>query len=161
MRKTADISKYDVDWQIFRVSLKKNKDVSEKLKRVVGYFEDHLNRADRERVLNYLEGLSLAYKDERREEILQLKEELDSWRVSGENRLSRDLSSYKKEDIRSLAKDLKRRSKKWLKKGYVHREQTDFLYFLWSHLGEENELRELREAETESSRKENTHSFFF
>ena len=66
MKKTKDITKYDIHWQVRRVSFKLLKNYKEKVDSAIDYFNNNLNRADRERILNYLEGLSMAYKNEDR-----------------------------------------------------------------------------------------------
>lgn len=161
MRKTKDISKYDLDWQVFRVSLKKLKTSQEKMNAASDYLMNNLNRADKERVMNYLEGLAMAYKDDRRVEIRSLVKELSILEVSQENPLCNDFCKYDDETLRGVAKDLNRRNKVWLSKGYRHQEHNDFMTSLLLHLGDERDLENHLNSIEESKNIQNTHSFFF
>jgi hypothetical protein len=159
--KSNDITKYDLDWQIARVKQKDHKTIEDKLEAITEYFFAHLNKADRERVLNYLVGLSMAYKGEDRLTILQVKDELAQIPVSNENRYSVDLDKYSDDEIDRLAKDLFVRTKKWLDKGYDNREINEFLLLLYSHIDAEDKIEKLQALRKVAAGKENTHKFFF
>ena len=159
--KSKDISKYDLDWQVFRVSLKKLSDIDSKLEAVFEFFESHLNIADRERILNYLEGLAIAYKDDDRQTIRDFAADLAQISVSPENRISFDPSKYSKVELMGLAKDLLVRTKKWLLKGYRHEEQINFLRRLLVYCKDEARLNDLDALVRKSQEIPNTHKFLY
>ena len=79
------------------------------------------------------------------------------------------MKDYLKERLR-LWKDLFNRNKKWLQKGYVHKEHNhfmDLLYDVFVENGEDQQLppnysfKELRKLREDAVGKENTHKFFF
>lgn len=161
MKKSADISKYDIHWQVFRVGLKKLSTMEDKVEAAASYLEDHPNRADKERVLNYLEGLSMAYTGDDRKFVIDTKVSLSAMEVSGANETSTDFSEYDDAELLAVAKDLTTRSKKWLKKGYVHKEQMDFVLRLWDYLGHQDKVAQLEADIRKAEQMPNTHSFFF
>ena len=161
MKKTKEITKFELDWQVFRVSLKKYKTYQEKCEKAKSYLIKNSNIADKERVLNYLEGLSMAYRDLNRKYILDIKESLHNFDVTDENKFSFDLSKYTEKDLRSTANDNFARCKKFLLKGYRHNELIDFLNKIYSHLDLKEKREELELLVEDSYKLENTHRFFF
>lgn len=159
--KSKDISKFDLDWQVFRVSLKKLKTVDEKLQAVLDFYEQHLNRADRERILNYLEGLSLAYSGKDRKFIEEFASTLEEIKYSKNNRLTFDPEKYSIKELKAVAQDLFVRTKKWLLKGYRHEEQINFLRKLLVYCKDNTKLKELEELIRRSHEIPNTHKFLF
>lgn len=161
MKKSRDISKFDIHWQMFRMGLKKQKTHFDKARKAEEYLLAHANRADKERILNYLEGLAIAYKDNRRADVLKVRGVCEKVLVSNDNIASRDFSSYEKEGLNVLFKDLFKRSIKWLRKGYRHHEQIAFVKDLGKYLGLNEELKVLDSYVEESYSIKNSHTFFF
>jgi hypothetical protein len=161
MRKSKDITKYDIDWQVKRVSLKKLKTIIEKCDNVTNFFNNHLNLADKERVLNYLEGLSMAYKGEDRLYILNVRDELEAVIVDSSIRTSLDFTKFNKVELTDTAKDNMTRAANYLKKGYRHKELIHFLTELLSYLGDNVRLIKLNALVESSYTIENKVSFFF
>ena len=161
MRKSKDISKYDLNWQIFRVSLKKLKTVQEKIYAAENYLIKNCNKADKERVLNYLEGLSMSYTDERRDIVKSKFNDLLLMEVSEENNTSTNFDEYSKEELNGLMKDLMIRTKKWLANGYNNKELNDFILSIAIYLNSTNTINQLDNLKQEATYKQNTHKFFF
>ena len=63
MQKSKDISKYDIHWQIVRVQAKKYKDISSKINYVLDFYSNHKTLDNHERIMNWLEGLAMGYRD--------------------------------------------------------------------------------------------------
>ena len=63
MQKSKDISKYDIHWQIVRVQAKKYKDISAKINYVLEFYSNYKTLDNHERILNWLEGLAMGYKN--------------------------------------------------------------------------------------------------
>lgn len=161
MRKSKDISKYDLNWQIFRVSLKKLKTVQEKIYAAENYLIKNCNKADKERVLNYLEGLSMSYTDERRDIVKSKFNDLLLMEVSEENNTSTNFDEYSKEELNGLMKDLMIRTKNWLANGYNNKELNDFILSIAIYLNSTNIINQLDNLKQEAVYKQNTHKFFF
>jgi len=162
MQKTKDISKLDIDWQVQRVFLKQVP-FCDKLKLAEEYLFKNYNRADKERILNYLEGLSFSYhKDsESREKALQLYRKLEGWEVTDENRCSQDFTKYSDGVLKLILEDLMSRAMKWLKKGYRHMELIHFIKQLCIYLKDHGTYSKLNAQVLESCKIKNTHKFFF
>ena len=161
MKKSKDISKYDINWQVKRVSLKKLKTYQYKCTTVAHYLAEHSNIADKERVLNYLEGLSMAYKGDDRAYILAVKDELSLMVVSDANECSAEYSAYTSREIKAVVQDLMVRNTKWLKSGYRNAELLGFLTSLINHLDDAKLLAKLMSQIEASFLVANTHKFFF
>jgi hypothetical protein len=75
MRKTKNITKYEIDWQILRASIKGNKDI-EILKSSLGRIEAYLKERDSqeawERVINYIEALIKGFSASKKNECIDL-----------------------------------------------------------------------------------------
>ena len=161
MKKSKDISKFDVDWQVFRVGLKDLKTHMDKAEAAADFLLSHRDRASKERVLNFMQGLSLAYSGQDREDIVSLASVLDTLEVSDANIASSDFSTHPKASLQKLAKDLFLRTKKWLQKGYRHEEQIAFLERLIDYLGDHKMADDLEGLIEFSLTIPNTHKFFF
>lgn len=161
MKKSKDITKYDLDWQVKRVSLKNYKTYQEKCDIAKQYLLDNQNIADKERVLNYLEGLSMAYKDKDRAYILDMKNELSELVVSNENKFNFDLSKYSLDVLKSTAKDNQTRCNNWLKKGYRNQELIDFLFKIYEYINDTKAICKLNVQIEDSKLISNSHHFFF
>lgn len=161
MRKSKDITKFDIEWQIKRVSLKSYKTYIEKCNVAADYLMKNKNIADRERVLNYLEGLSMAYKNADRKYILDFKDELAKIEVSAENKCNVNLNEFSHKELTSVGKDLMIRAKGWLKDGYRNEELLNFLTRVLEATNDTKRLNQLNELIEYSKSLQNTHSFFF
>lgn len=161
MRKSKDITKFDIEWQIKRVSLKSYKTYIEKCDVAAAYLMKNKNIADRERVLNYLEGLSMAYKNADRKYILDFKDELAKIEVSAENKCNVHLNEFSHNELSSVGKDLMIRAKGWLKDGYRNEELLNFLTRVLEATNDTKRLNQLNELIEYSKSLQNTHNFFF
>jgi len=159
--KSKDVSKFDIDWQVFRVSLKKLTTNIDKAEASAEYLMEHPNRADRERILNYLQGLAIAYRGQERKDVEDIAESLSELPVSDENKINVDFSKYDKKTLLGVARDLMSRTVKWLKKGYRHEEQISFLKSLLKYIGATNIEDELDDQILLSKTVPNTHKFLF
>lgn len=178
MKKSKNITKYNLKWQLLRVSIKGPEiPLNTKIDKVLNYFNEEYTQDAYERVLNYLEGLQMGYrgKDEKAVHIIQkyinefndidpleLEKEKDSFITFEE--------AYKYPfDIRyELWKDLFKRNEKWLLNGYFQKEINDFMDILSGifkskseTLGDRYSSEYLSELRIKSKSKENTHKFFF
>lgn len=161
MKKSKDITKYDIDWQVKRVSFKKLKTYQEKCEAAKAFLLEKDNAADRERVLNYLEGLSMAYRGHDREYILNFMNDLSKVKVSDDNRHSMDLSKYTDKELKATAKDNLQRCIKYLKNGYRHQGLIEFLKKIYEHLDDKESLKTLNDHIKDSMYVENKHKYFF
>lgn len=179
MRKSENITKYNLAWQLLRVSIKGSKiDYDEKIEKVVIYFEQKKCLQRYERVYNYLEGLYRGYKAARRSDkmlvidatltylraqkphLKMVEEEADNWDCLSDKEM-------KKIGV-MLYKDLHHRGKRWLENGYTHTEQEAFMDKLYNALvkvGEGGKLDKYRTSHltlrTQAGTIKNTHKFFF
>lgn len=181
MRKSKDITKYDVDWQIVRSKVKGPKtDLISKLGEVRKYWDITKTKDSWERIVNWLEGLRMGYIAAKNQqalndidnEILWYKQQAPTKKeqVLTDNLHKNKISKYAFNERIALWKDLFTRNKKWLAKGYFHPEHNhfmDLLYDVFVTKKEDaniptnysfNNLQALRQA---AVGKENTHKFFF
>lgn len=162
MKKSKDISKFDLDWQVFRVGLKKFDSAREKVNAVLLYFQSHKTLATQERCANYLEGLSMAYKRKIRAFILAHKDLINEVVPSLDTSVvTNNYSDYSESQLKALASDLLIRAKKWLSKGYRNAELLSFLKGLLEYLKDERRLEVLNTLVAASYDIPNTHKFFF
>lgn len=160
--KTDVINKFDLKWQVFRVNLKSLKTFEEKTEAVVEFLKANPTRGTKARVLNYLEGLSMAYRDSDRAFILSIKKELESFPVSESiDFVPNNYEKFTRTELHKLAKDLFIRTKKWLLKGYRHEDQISFLKGLLIYLKDKSQLEDLQFLIDYSLEIPNTHKFFF
>lgn len=181
MRKTEGVTKYELQWQLLRSSIKGKDNSSEsaltsKFTQVKSYFEQSETYDRWERVYNWLEGLRRGF-HKKGEFFLNLVEsELVYYKslepqkqtsVRCENSLS-SLLLVGFNERKVLWDDLFKTNKNWLEKGYFHKECNDFLDFLYQSFELKNEIHllklnkayllELRENKTQIK---NSHKFFF
>lgn len=133
MKKSKDITKYTVEWQIARVRAKKAKKCEDKLEIVKTYFDDKTTYSRFERSYNWTEGLLRGYKDQinkaKTAAFLDYLEK-NKPQYSSIDLDHDDFSITEPELIRFLYKDLYKRTQKWLQQGYAHKEQITFLHNL-------------------------------
>jgi hypothetical protein len=179
MKKTKNISKYDLDWQIVRASVKGSKmDVYTKLDHVINFYNSHISKENHERVLNWLEGLALGYKKrttkymrEAFSEVMNLLTVYNSIDVTGLKSIesTNDYSKYTFEQRYTLWVDLFKRTKAWARKGYVHQEQLEFCEQLWNSFTDEEKdnvfmyysKENFDEMISRGRKLPNTHKFLF
>lgn len=177
MKKTKNITKYDLQWQLLRVSVKGSKvSIEEKLSRTRAYFVENHSYCRWERVYNWLEGLERGYKNKGDQKTLFLiKEEFSFYKDQKQNtREVQDrgwsIENVDSKDLVLLCKDLFKTNEKWLSNGYFHEECNSFLDSLFNEikkrgveflLGEKYQFYLLEESRLVNSSKVNKHKFFF
>lgn len=178
MKKTKNITKYEIEWQILRSSIKgqHNKEIELKLQIVYSYYEKTCSYDRWERVVNWLEGLQKGFrsaKDEssidRIEAELQLYKTLTPLKALSVTQESQadQLSTYTEDQVTRLWKDLFKTNENWLLKGYHHRECNDFLDWIQENRQEIKSIKgrfsveNLRFLRVQKKRLKNTHKFFF
>lgn len=180
MKKSENITKYSVKWQLLRASIKGGKTSFEvKLDKVLFYLREEGTIDAWERVYNFLEGLQRGYvssgddlKINIIEEALQVLklEKTNIKEVLSEVCEIKLLMNTSFSDRYCLYKDLYLRSKKWLEGGYIHKEQEAFIDKLIdifntkseSHLIQSRyEFASLYNLREKASLMKNKHKFFF
>lgn len=180
VKKTNNISKYSIKWQLLRSSIKGSKtSCVDKINLVLNYLSEEETVDAWERVYNFLEGLQRGYIGcSNLENIEKIQIALDHLLVEKNNYLihkqldvieelrTLNLASFQQRYL--LYKDLFVRSKKWLLSGYYHQEQENFIDFLYSSFDNDlqkisdnynySKLLDLRKA---SKFIKNKHQFFF
>lgn len=179
MRKSADITKYDPEWQMVRVKVKGSAvPLDVKLKIVASYY-DHSSTADAwERVVNWLEGLSMGYRAVKDDGVqMRIAVELSRYnRIRSTIRqqpldsiqTQAKLAKYPYADRILLWKDLFARNTAWLNKGYMQPEVNAFMDTLYNTFVMERKTvsvnpskEKLNELRKKSATLKNTHKFFF
>ncbi len=175
MHKSKDITKYNIHWQIVRVQLKDVKNIDEKLEKVSHFFINNKTIDNKERVINWLEGLSMGYKASKNmDAILKIESEICRYEIIevadkeiNEISNSAQMKQYERVERKKLWDDLFDRNRKWLNKGYYQEEINlfmDNIYLSFSVLKDPvieydyEVLLGLREA---AKKMKNTHKFFF
>lgn len=135
--KSADITKYNLEWQLIRSQAKRIKDPQAKYNFVREWVEHRKNKHTYERFINWLEGTKRGYKGTNWEPLYQTS--IYWWKdhrflFSSEDDQDIDINIVENKHLEYLYKDLSRRSLRWLAGGYVHKEQEEFLDRLASHL---------------------------
>lgn len=181
MQKSKNITKYNIDWQILRASIKgKNQSMEGKIHTVRVFFLANKTQDNWERCVNFLEGLQLGYKAAGNlEAIHAINEELELYKVENvlelekeENEVS-SVSAMKKHGFKeryALWIDLYKRNRDWLLKGYFQKEVNTFMDNLWETFAlfeEEDQIKAnyqkecLLKLRQEASFITNKHKFFF
>lgn len=179
MRKSADITKYEPEWQMIRVKIKgPTVPLDDKLRIARQYFDRHRTIDAWERVVNWLEGLSMGYRasgdtpaiERIAQEVSQYNGQKPNAKEPALERgaVIQKLSQFTYQDRLLLWKDLFDRNKKWLMKGYNHQEHNDFTDALWyvftvnhERVPEAIDMRKLVDLKKQASKIKNTHKFFF
>ena len=180
MRKSENITKYNLKWQLVRVRIKGSKvSFDDKIEAVLNYLEEEESLQAWERVYNYLEGLERGYKsssDEYKMDVIrgilsQLKTAKENLELKIEE--EDDWDCFSDEGVKKIGiklyKDLFLRSKKWLEGGYIHKEQEAFIDKLHDALvkvgagdfKESYKIDALGEMRHNASKLKNKHKFFF
>lgn len=182
MKKTDGITKYEMQWQLIRSSIKGSKtDLESKLEEAQAYFLEKRTYDRWERVYNWLEGLERGYVGKDRDGNINrivaerswynaLKEKCviqDSYELDQE-RESQTLVNASLKAVTCLWKDLFSTNKKWLEKGYYHKECNDFMDKLWNArqdimqcVSYKYSMDCLADLRTQCGETENKHKFFF
>ena len=170
MRKSKNITKYNLKWQCIRASVKGSKvNLEDKIATVMNYLVDEKTVDAKERVLNWLEGLQMGYRNKNQGAVDRINDQIDfvkqiSYELNEVNDI--DINVVDTETLQKVYKDLAKRSERWLVKGYVHKEQESFLDMINDELIKRDselvtlaeKICDLREAALII---ENTHKFFF
>lgn len=180
MKKTKDITKYSVKWQLLRSSIKGgNTSCQDKISKVLLYYNQEKTIDAWERVCNFLEGLQKGYASSQDLDKIELiQTELD--KLTTDKVLIKEISNKEVElrlllnssfqDRYCLYKDLFKRSKTWLVRGYFHKEQESFIDLLIqsfnlkleSSLIKDNyKYERLLKLRNDSQFIKNKHKFFF
>lgn len=178
MKKSKDITKYEIEWQLLRVKVKGSQvDVLSKINITKEYFLQTKTYDRWERVYNWLEGLYKGYLSSKDVSVLKIiEEEMIYYKdinilLKKEYFINKDLQedilkNAPITDIKLLWIDLFKTNKKWLQRGYFHKECNAFIDWLLLIRPEiesdktytKEYLGELRKF---SEKKQNTHKFFF
>ena len=178
MKKSKDITKYNLKWQMVRSRIKgPNTSLDDKIEAVNNYYNSEKTVDAYERVLNYLEGLQLGYKGKDQKAVNFINTVIMNYKtINTENLIKEpngfitfeDASKYSFEERYNLWKDLFLRNKKWLEKGYIQKEINDFMDVLYQlfqqnkeKLGSSYSFEKLEQLRNNAAGKENTHKFFF
>lgn len=178
MKKSKDITKYNLKWQMIRSKIKgPSVPLKDKIKTVREYFDSEKTKDAYERVLNYLEGLMLGYKGKNEDAVAQIAQEIMEYYKIDTNKLLKerdsfitfeDATKYSFEERYDLWKDLFIRNKKWLEKGYFQKEINDFMDVMYQLFKKNNEnldkaysIERLEHLRKEAEGKENTHRYMF
>jgi hypothetical protein len=178
MKKTKNITKYNLKWQMIRASIKgSDTPLKDKISIVNKYFNEEKTIDAYERVLNYLEGLQMGYRGKNDNAENSIQKEIDDYHSINTAELAKEPNSfitfedavkYSFKKRYNLWKDLFIRNKKWLERGYFQKEINDFMDIL-NQLFEQNEekldkaysFEKLQQLRRKAETKENTHKFFF
>ncbi|MFA5754284.1 MAG: hypothetical protein WC905_02955 [Patescibacteria group bacterium] len=178
MKKTKDITKYNLKWQIIRSNIKgPSISLHSKIKAVSDYFNSEKTIDAYERVLNYLEGLQMGYIGKNQKAVDQIEQEIYKYREMNTSEMLKepngfitfnDAIKYSFKDRYNLWKDLFIRNRKWLKNGYIQKEINDFMDILYRLFQQNQEIIDksysyetLEQLRMDASKKTNTHKFFF
>lgn len=133
MRKTKDVSKYNLKWQLLRVQNKRTKVLDDKLNNVINFYNENKNYPTWERLYNYLEGLILGYKDlYSKVKIRDCMKYLELNKVNDMTDSDISIKEVAIKDLIYLYLDLYKRNEKWLSKNYRNEELNDFLTILYN-----------------------------
>jgi hypothetical protein len=176
MKKSSNITKYNLKWQMVRSKIKGSSvPLNNKLKLVNNYFEEEKTIDAYERVLNYLEGLQMGYRahDQKAvgiiDELIKKYKDMDTLKLKKEMNSFIDVSEtqhYSYKERLDLWKDLFNRNKKWLQQGYTQKEINDFMDILYLSFADEHiqanySMDKLENLRRRAQKLDNTHKFFF
>lgn len=149
---TNKVYKYDIDWQITRANLKKIKSIEAKLTFAMEFLRNHSTQLNKDRVLNWAEGLRIALREDYdRAQVTSFKKEVSDFSPLITGDLTRQpnkesFNKYTQQDRFNLFRDLLVRAKKWLSKGYVNEEFDKFMKALIESLNDYDKAKDSLEA---------------
>ena len=127
-------SKYNLRWQLARAKNKKEKFLKNKLDNIVSFLYDYPSVENKDRILNYLNGLELGYKDLlSRDTVRRCYNQISKFKPT-EKDADISIKIVDTVDLLFLYKDLYKRNEQWLKNNYRHKEQNKFLEKLYKEL---------------------------
>lgn len=144
------VYKYDLGWQVERVFLKKCP-LRSKLSHVENFFWTRgATIEDRERILNWANGLSLAYKNRDPKSFEEVMSWIDhrgtTWPCyKYEDRHHLDFANFSVSEIKGVVDDLLKRAEKWAKGGYLNKDLHEFLYECIVNLMDSQRMRKLND----------------
>lgn len=159
MRKTKGITKYEIDWQILRASIKGNNRIEvlkNTLEKVESYLRDRNSQEAWERVMNYIEALIKGFNASKKDEYIDLciakmqslgergDYELKEKDFNVHNQLS--INKYSFDQRYTLWKDLFKYEKHFCSRRYRHGELESLVDQLYSVFVSQNELDLIKES---------------
>ena len=146
---------------------RKNLNLKDRFNSLYLFFNENKTEENCIRILNYLEGvkISSSFKEDIEKELFYYKQELNKNLIKEET-INLNFKEYSFDEKFKLFKDLFNRNKKWLVKGYYHKEQNNFLNLLSRDLLNENlkvekYKKELAMLQKNCSFIENTYKFIY
>lgn len=169
MRKSTDITKYDLDWQIVRVSLKGNRfSIPRKLDIAYKFFLKHSTIDNKERIINWLEGMKISVSDVINNSLINDAIDLyKSITVADRGHCNNNFNKYGYKSRYALWKDLYIRNKKWLSGGYYNEELNVFMDDLYNsfpsheYISNSYSYSNLINLRSKSKRINNTYKFLY
>lgn len=132
------VYKYNVLWQLVRVYNKKEKYVQNKLQNVMAFLYRYPSAENRERVLNYLEGLALGYRDPiLRSTVYHCRDEAYQFKAKQKD-IDIPLFTVSTDKLLLLYNDLYKRNSEWLNNNYRNLDLNEFLRKLYLELQKRN-----------------------
>lgn len=126
--------KYNLLWQLVRAKNKKEKLLKNKLDNIASFLHSYPSVDNKDRILNYLNGLELGYKDLlSRDTVRRYYVQVSKFKPTGED-TDVSIKTIDTPDLLFLYKDLYKRNEQWLKNNYRHKEQNKFLEKLYKEL---------------------------
>lgn len=126
--------KYNLLWQLTRVKNKKEKSLKNKLDNVVSFLHNYPSVDNKDRILNYLNGLELGYKDLlSRDTVRRCYIQVSKFKPT-EKDTDVSVKIIDTSDLLFLYNDLYKRNEQWLKNNYRHKGQNEFLEKLYEEL---------------------------
>lgn len=132
------MNKYNLNWQLTRAENRKLS-LSDKLYKIRIFLSAYPSPENKERVLNYLQGLELGYKTIEKRAMVRHTYNFLKEKECKEPDVDIDIKNIETKDILFLYKDLYKRNQKWLNNNYRHEEQNKFLEFLYKELEKRGE----------------------
>ena len=131
-------SKYNLLWQLTRVKNKKEKFLKNKLDNIVSFLYSYPSIDNKNRILNYLNGLELGYKDFLSRDIVRrCYIQISEFKPTKKD-IDISIKDINTVDLLFLYNDLYKRNEQWLKNNYRHEEQNKFLEKLYKELKKRN-----------------------
>jgi hypothetical protein len=149
------VSKYDVEWQFFRNSLKSKKE-SQKRILIKNFLKESSSLENKERLVNYIKG---CFYDE---PLLIFYINLIEKTQTKPPNPPKDFCDYSSSERIALYRDLFNRNKKWLTKGYYNKDLNLFIDKLSESLPlESRKTEELQALRLSSLNLKNTWKFIY